>query len=245
MSDPLTMSIHCPPDSPELVPALRCAGRWLSEITPDTVLAATVAEFIRRRFLQAYGAEPSLRIPLLLALTSAQGTLLAAVGVRSAARERLFLEDYLSVPVESVMPLAGIARSKIAEIAHLAGVEAGVSRHLFASLTVWLQGAGYDWVVCTGTDQLRNSFHRMGIATQVLANANPASLPDGGAGWGRYYDHQPVVMAIKVADSLAALQQVGMLRRIQPALSDIGSDGSYSSDGSDSLQQEDAYGRLA
>jgi len=236
MTDPLTMSTHCAQDSPELVPALRCAGRWLSEITPDTALAATVAEFIRRRFLQAYGAEPALRIPLLLALTSAGGTLLAAVGVRNAARERLFLEDYLSVPVESVMPVTDIARNRIAEIAHLAGVEAGVSRHLFASLTVWLQGAGYDWVVCTGTDQLRNSFHRLGIATRVLAHANPAKLPDGGAGWGRYYDHQPVVMAIKVADSLSALRQAGLLQRIQPALPDTDSDGS---------ERRGAYGYLA
>tara|TARA_R110002110_G_scaffold82061_3_gene213363 strand:+ start:3170 stop:3880 length:711 start_codon:yes stop_codon:yes gene_type:complete len=236
MTDPLTMSTHCPPDSPELVPALRCAGRWLSEINPGTGLADTVTEFIRRRFLQAYGAEPSLRIPLLLALTSAQGTLLAAVGVRNAALERLFLEDYLSVPVESVMPVPGVARNKIAEIAHLAGVEAGVSRHLFASLTVWLEGAGYDWVVCTGTDQLRNSFHRLGIATRVLARAYPENLPDGGAGWGRYYDHQPVVMAIRVADSLSALRQADLLRRIQPALPGTGSGGS---------EQGDAYGRLA
>lgn len=236
MTDPLTMSTYCPPGSPELVPALRCAGRWLSEITPDTALAAAVTEFIRRRFLQAYGAEPSLRIPRLLALTSAQGALLAAVGVRNADRERLFLEDYLSVPVESVMPVADIARHQIAEIAHLAGVEAGVSRYLFASLTVWLQGAGYEWVVCTGTGQLRNSFHRMGIATRVLAEANPEGLPDGGAGWGRYYDQQPVVLAIKVADSLGALRQAGFLRRIQPALSGTGSDHSG---------QGGAYGRLA
>lgn len=232
MTDPLTMSTHCPPDSPELVPALRCAGRWLSEITPHTNMAATVTQFIRRRFLQAYGAEPELRIPLLLALTSAQGTLLAAVGVRNAATERLFLEDYLLVPVESVMPEAGISRSKIAEIAHLAGVEAGVSRHLFASLTVWLGEAGYDWVVCTGTDQLRNSFHRLGIATQMLAPANPESLPDGGAGWGGYYEHQPVVMAIKVADSLSALRRADVLRRIQPAKID-------------SSEQGGVYGHLA
>lgn len=236
MTDLLTMSTHCPPDSPELVPALRCAGRWLSEINPGTGLAATVAEFIRRRFLQAYGAEPALRIPLLLALTSAQGSLLAAVGVRNAALERLFLEDYLSVPVESVMPLAGIPRSKIAEIAHLAGVEAGVSRHLFAALTVWLEGAGYDWVVCTGTDQLRNSFHRMGIGTRVLADANPENLPDGGAGWGRYYEHQPVVMAIRVADSLSALHQANLLRRIQPARARTCSGSS---------EQGGAYGYLA
>lgn len=215
MTDPLMMSTCCTPDSGEVVPVIRCAGRWFNEIRPETAMADTVAAFIRRRFLHAYGAEPSLRIPALLALTTAQGSLLAAVGVRNAALEKLFLEDYLSVPVESVMPVAGVERHRIAEIAHLAGVEAGVSRFLFASLSVWLDGAGYDWVVCTGTDQLRNSFHRLGIATQVLANADPARLPDGGAGWGRYYDHHPVVMAIRVADAMSALRSAGLLRLVQ------------------------------
>ncbi|MBU2954988.1 thermostable hemolysin [Marinobacter sp. F3R08] len=215
MTDPLMMSTSCPPDSGEVVPVIRCAGRWFNEICPDTPMAGTVADFIRRRFLHAYGAEPSLRIPALLALTTAQGSLLAAVGVRNAALEKLFLEDYLSVPVESVMPVTGVERHRIAEIAHLAGVEAGVSRFLFASLSVWLDSAGYDWVVCTGTDLLRNSFHRLGIPTQVLAKADPSRLPDDGAGWGRYYDHHPVVMAIRVADGMSALRSAGLLRRIQ------------------------------
>ncbi|MBY6072316.1 thermostable hemolysin [Marinobacter salsuginis] len=236
MTDPLMMPACCPPDSGEVVPVIRCAGRWFNEIRPDTAMAETVAGFIRRRFLHAYGAEPSLRIPALLALTTAQGTLLAAVGVRNAALEKLFLEDYLSVPVESVMPVAGVERHRIAEIAHLAGVEAGVSRFLFASLSVWLDGAGYDWVVCTGTDQLRNSFHRLGIATKVLATADPARLPDGGAGWGRYYDHHPVVMAIRVADGMSALRSAGLLRLIQPVES--GAAGSEAMAGG-------AYGHIA
>ena len=90
MTDPLMMSTCCPPDSGEVVPVIRCAGRWFNEIRPDTTMAETVAGFIRRRFLHAYGAEPSLRIPALLALTTAQGSLLAAVGVRNAALEKLF-----------------------------------------------------------------------------------------------------------------------------------------------------------
>lgn len=216
MTDPLTMSTCCPPDYREVVPVIRCAGRWLSRIAPQAAMAETVAGFIRRRFTQAYGAEPVLRIPALLALTTAQGTLLAAVGVRNAGFERLFLEDYLLVPVEAVMPVPGTERRKIAEIAHLAGVEAGVSRYLFASLSVWLDATGYEWVVCTGTDQLRNSFHRLGIATEVLANADPARLPDGGAGWGRYYEHHPVVMAVNVAEAMCAMRQAGLMRLIQP-----------------------------
>src|SRR5690554_3615707 len=233
MTDPLTMSTCCTPDSPEVMPVLRCAGRWFSEIAPQTTMAETVAAFIRRRFLQAYGAEPHLRIPSLLALTTAQGSLMAAVGVRNASQDTLFLEDYLSVPVETLMPETGTGRSGIAEIAHLAGVEAGVSRYLFASLSVWLNAAGYDWVVCTGTDQLRNSFHRLGIATCVLADADPSRLPDGGAGWGRYYDHHPVVMTIRVADGIAALRDAGLLKLVQPVvregIPDVGG----------------AYGRLA
>ncbi|RBP32285.1 thermostable hemolysin [Marinobacter pelagius] len=236
MTDPLTMSTCCPPDSGEVVPVIRCAGRWLSRIAPQTAMAETVAGFIRRRFMQAYGADPALRIPELLALTTAQGSLLAAVGVRNAGRERLFLEDYLSVPVEAVMPLPGTERQEIAEIAHLAGVEAGVSRYLFASLSVWLNAAGYEWVVCTGTDQLRNSFHRLGIGTQVLANADPARLPDSGAGWGRYYDHHPVVMAVNVAEGMSAMRQAGLMRLIQPVTGGAG-DANIVAGG--------AYGRLA
>jgi len=236
MTDPLTISAYCPPDAPDVVPSLRCAGRWFSEILPGTTMAESVTAFIRRRFLHSYGAEPSLRIPRLLALTTAQGTLLAAVGVRNAEQERLFLEDYLSVPVQSLMPEPGTERSRIAEIAHLAGVEAGVSRYLFASLSVWLDAAGYDWVVCTGTDQLRNSFHRLGIATRVLADADPSKLPDGGAGWGRYYDHHPVVMTIRVADGMSALREAGLLKLVQPVAA------------AEAGRQPDlggAYGRLA
>lgn len=235
MTDPLMMSTYCPPDSGEVVPVFRCAGRWFNEVRPETAMAGLVASFIRRRFLHAYGAEPTLRIPALLALTTAQGSLLAAVGVRNAALERLFLEDYLSVPVESVLPEPGVERHRIAEIAHLAGVEAGVSRFLFASLSVWLDGAGYDWVVCTGTDQLRNSFHRLGIATEVLGDADPARLPDGGAGWGHYYDHHPVVMAIRVADGMSALRSAGLLRLIQ----------SVDADCSDGTAAGGSYGHIA
>lgn len=236
MTDPLTLSACCPPDHREVVPVICCAGRWLSEIAPGTAMAETVASFIRRRFRQAYGADPVLRIPALLALTTGQGSLLAAVGVRNAGQESLFLEDYLAAPVEAVMPASGVDRWKIAEIAHLAGVEAGVSRYLFASLSVWLDSAGYDWVVCTGTDHLRNSFHRLGITTEVLAEANPARLPDGGTGWGRYYDYHPVVMAIGVSDGLSALRQAGLLRLIQPVVP-IGDDAPSADGGS--------YGYLA
>ncbi len=90
-----------------------------------------------------------------------------------------------------------------------------MSRYLFAALSVWLDRAGYEWVVCTGTGQLRNSFHRLGMATHVLAKADPDRLPDGGASWGHYYDHQPVVIAISVAGGIRSLNRAGLLRLVQ------------------------------
>jgi hypothetical protein len=193
-------------------------------------MAETVTGFIRRRFHVAYGARPALRIPTLLALTSSQDSLLAAAGIRNAARERLFLEDYLNGGVEALIPEAGLERRRIAEIAHLAGVEAGISRYLFDSLALWLKAERYEWVVCTGTDQLRNSFRRVGIEPQVLAVADPASLSDGGIGWGRYYDHHPVVMALNVAASTAILKKAGLLANtsvVVPKAKDVVMEGAY------------------
>lgn len=215
MPDPIVLSAYCHPQSPDAVPVIGSFGRFLCEVTAGSTVARSVTGFIVRRFQQAYDAQPRLRIPHLLALTSGQGVLLAAVGVRDASRERLFLEDYLDEPAETLIPGRGVPeRGQIAEIAHLAGVEAGTSRYLFPALTLWLRDKGYRWVMFTGTDQLRNSFGRLGIETHVLAPADPARLADGGEGWGQYYDHHPQVMAVSVDASHQALTASGLLRRV-------------------------------
>lgn len=217
MFEPVVLSTSCIPESGNVFPSLSCAGRLLCEVEPGSPVAEAVADFIQRRFRQAYDALPTLRIPRLLALTTRQGSLLAAVGVRNAAAEPLFLEDYLDASIDQLIPAAVTpARGQIAEIAHLAGVEAGVSRFLFPALTVWLKDRGYRWVAFTGTDQLRNSFQRLGIDIHAVASANPERLADGGAGWGRYYDNHPMVMVANVDDSFRALRSSGLLARIHP-----------------------------
>lgn len=216
MSDPMTLSTTCSVLSDEVQPRFRCAGRLLCEVAPGSATEAAAVAFIQRRFHQAYGAVPALQVPRLLVLTSRQGSLLAAVGVRQAAAEPLFLEAYTGQPIEQLLPGSPRpSRETVAEIAHLAGVEAGVSRYLFPLLTVWLQARGYQWIGFTGTDQLRNSFERQGIQTHWLATADPARLADGGQGWGRYYDHHPQAMAAAVAEGYRSLARQGVLQRVQ------------------------------
>lgn len=217
MPEPIVLSTSCLPDSGNVFPRLRCAGRLLCEVEPGSEVAGAVARFIQRRFLQAYDALPNLRIPNLLALTTSQGSLLAAVGVRRASNEPLFLEDYTGQPIEQLIPSLRLpARSEIAEIAHLAGVEVGVSRYLFPALTVWLKAEGYRWIAFTGTEQVRNSFGHLGIRIHGLGPANPARLPDGGHGWGRYYENRPMVMAANVDEGYQVLQARRLLGHIRP-----------------------------
>ncbi|MDX1755324.1 MAG: thermostable hemolysin [Marinobacter sp.] len=230
MSEPIVLSTSCLPESGSVLPRFNCAGRLLCEVKSGSEVAGAVIRFIQRRFLQAYDALPNLRIPSLLALTTGQGSLLAAVGVRRASEERLFLEDYTGRPIEQLIPsLAQPDRSEIAEIAHLAGVEAGASRYLFPALTVWLKAEGYRWIAFTGTEQVRNSFNHLGIRIHGLGPANPDCLPDGGHGWGRYYENRPRVMAANVDEGYLALQERRLLGRIRPwrAEGDTGGAGRY------------------
>lgn len=211
MHEPITMPPAIDLDSSEITPLVRCGSYWLCQIRPGTAAALTATDFIRSRFLQAYGARPVIQPPLLLVLVNRHGALLAAVGVRLAQSGRLFLEDYLDQPVEHCLSEPRPDRQTIVEIAHLAGVEAGASRLLFTAMALWLEHQDLDWVVCTGTGQLRNGFRRMGIAVVDLGRARPERLADGGEGWGCYYQHQPRVMAVNVPPGLKDLRTRGLV----------------------------------
>lgn len=202
--------LTCPED---FRPELSLAGRSLCSVSPDSPAEEQVIRFIQSRFLDAYGARPRLRIASLMALLSPENRVSAAVGVRCAAEESLFLEDYLDEPIESAIP-DGSDRSSIIEVAHLAGVEPGVSRFLFPLLTIWLADRDVQWIAFTGTSHLRNSFDRMGIRTEIVGSADPARLPDKGRGWGRYYQHAPMVMVAHVPSGHDALTRLGLLRHI-------------------------------
>lgn len=215
MTELLTMPANLDLTSADVKPVLHCGRRYLCELGPGTVSEQLTADFIRRRFNQAYGARPTLHMPPLLALVSEHGTLLAAVGVRCAAAERLFLENYLDQPVQNCLPEPNTGRMSVVEIAHLAGVETGISRPLFAALAAWLQRAGLQWVACTGTAQLRNGFRHIGIQVSDLGVADPERLQGAGQDWGTYYDNQPRVLVINVSQGVESLKACGLLRHVR------------------------------
>jgi hypothetical protein len=163
-----------------------------------------VQDFVKGIYAERYGAHITEFAPVLLALRDAQGALVAAVGYRCAALEPLFLERYLDVPVEQALLGAQAPRSArrdMAEVAHLVALRPGEGRRMMAELGRWLGQQGVHWVVSTVTRELRHLFLRMGIAPLALGVADPERLGERARDWGSYYEHEPVVLAVALAQT--------------------------------------------
>ena len=167
-----------------------------------------IEAFISAVYRERYGAELQHFAPMLVSLHDEHGDCMAAAGYRAADTGPLFLERYLSAAVESLLPApAGRwhARQHIVEVGHLAAVRAGEGRRLILRLGPHLAAEGFEWVVSTLTQELRNLFVRMGVAPLALGVADPAVLGDQAAQWGSYYDHRPLVLAGRLDAALQML----------------------------------------
>jgi hypothetical protein len=164
-----------------------------------------VEAFIRGVYRERFGAAVRGFAPVLVALRDEAGTLLAAAGYRAADAGPLFLERYLDAPIEQHLQAASdapVTRRRIAEVGHLAAARAGEGRRLIALMAPLLAHEGFDWIVSTLTQELRQLFVRLGVA-------DPDKLGEQAADWGSYYDHRPLVQAGHLRHALQALQRRG------------------------------------
>jgi hypothetical protein len=167
-----------------------------------------IEDFIRREFRDHFGANLKSFMPQLVALHAPDGAVRAVVGCRDAAAERLFLETYTRKPVEHLIAeRVGISvpRAEIVEVGSLACVNGRAATEIVLALVPALIEAGFKWVVFTGADTVRNVFRRLRLVPHALCTADPALLGADRHTWGSYYDHNPIVMAGRIVDGLAAL----------------------------------------
>jgi hypothetical protein len=166
-----------------------------------------IEALIRQRFFDQYQAQIPSFAPNLLWLHRG-GQTVAATGWRGADREALFLEAYLSQPIEQELArLSGraVERQRIVEVGHLVADKPGGSVHVICTLARHLDQLGYEWVVFTATRELLGIFTRLGLPLLALAAADPAQLGDAAQAWGRYYDTRPVVVAGRIRQALERL----------------------------------------
>jgi hypothetical protein len=141
------------------------AARRLQRIGPQHPERAEVEDFIRQVFADRFEARLAGFAPQLVALRDAQGDLVAAAGYRPADGGPLFLERYLPGPIEALLaPHAGgrPARAGVVEVGHLAARQAGAGRRLIGLMGPHLAEQGFQWVVSTLTEELRQLFLRIG-----------------------------------------------------------------------------------
>lgn len=188
------------------------APRRLSLHAAGTPGRDEVEAFVHEVYGRRYGARVPAFAPMLAGLRDDDGTLVAAAGWRPAGDGTLYLERYLDAPVEQVLARqvgTPPSRSAIFEVGHLAATRSGEGRRLIHALGPVLARAGCGWVVSTLTESLRQLFVRLGVTPLALGVADPAMLGDEAQAWGRYYDHQPVVLAGHLPAALRRLARRG------------------------------------
>lgn len=168
---------------------------------------AEVEALIRCVFADRFGARLTDFAPTLVSLQSG-GRILAAAGYRCAADGPLFLERYLSAPVQQVLAQAGemVPRSQVVEVGHFAAARAGAGLALTVLLGQHLREAGFGWVASTVTRELHRLFVRAGVRPRLLGAADPAALGAAAGEWGSYYAHAPLVLAGELPQALAVLR---------------------------------------
>jgi len=196
----------------------------------DTADRPEVEQYIADHFLQAHGAHISDFMPTLLTM-NCQGHTSAAMGLRPAAGQPLFLERYLSQTVEQAIEkkISCFApRGRIAEIGNLVATRRGSSQLLFLLTTAILQQTRFDWVVFTATPIVQRSLQQLGIELHVLGQAGTDSLSEAEVtDWGSYYDQKPMVVTGHVGTAMSRLDSVklfsGMLSMYRDTIADLSS----------------------
>jgi hypothetical protein len=164
-----------------------------------------VEQFIAQRFLEVHGARVSGFMPELIALFNDNDEILAAVGIRGASSDSLFLEYYLD---NADRPLALPHREQIVEIGNLASTDRNASRELFTLLADLLHARNFEWAVFTGCTSLHRMFKILGIETLYLGRALQSQLPADQQTWGSYYEDSPRVVAGKVSGGCNAFENI-------------------------------------
>ena len=162
--------------------------------------------FVRAAFARKHGARVCSFLPSMFATRNEAGQLCGVAGYRCAGGESLFLERYLSEPIERAIQTASgrqVSREHIVEVGNLAGVSCRAAVRLVLQLPQLLLTRGQQWIVFTATDAMRHLLAGYGAPLIELAPADASRVTGLGDEWGRYYQTDPRVMAGYLPDGIS------------------------------------------
>lgn len=172
---------------------------------------AEAENFVRQRFLKIHNADITNFMPYLVTLTKSD--LQACVGIRPAT-ERLFVEQYLDMPVESAHPALNIPREQIAEIGNLVSRNPHATLQLFVIIAKALHNAGIKELVFCATKQVAKILKRAGADLYPIVEADGTRMGDSLSEWGTYYDTNPTIMRLNVNSINELINNSAILTKI-------------------------------
>ena len=173
--------------------------------------------FIASRFARIHDARITSFMPLLLALFDTSNEIRAAIGVRAASNDKLFLEHYFDHPIEEIIVERSansgraVIRDQVVEVGNLASIDRYASRRLFEQLAFFLIKKRFQWIVFTGCKSLRQVFRRMQLHLVEIGRAEESRLPASFGRWGRYYQDNPQVLLGHLSEGIGLAQRAGRL----------------------------------
>lgn len=184
----------------------RTYGRTLrlGQAGRDDAGRAELERYVCSAFARKHAASIQTFMPSLLGFRDGEGRLRGVVGLRNAAMERLYLEQYLDVPVESAVASATgrvVRRDEIVEAGNLAGGNCRAAVRMIAQLPTYLMAQDLRWIVFTATSTIRQILLGFGAPLVELARADGTRITSGVDAWGSYYDTDPRVFAGYLPDS--------------------------------------------
>lgn len=202
----------------DLSPSIDHLQTVLVDIDRNSAVRGDAEQFVADCFRAEYSATVDYFLNNHI-LCYERGLLNSVVGYHAAGDEPLYLEQYLTAPIETVISdrhPAGetIHRSSLVEVGNLASTSPGSFRRLVLSLCRYFHELGYSWVVFTSTPQLLNTFRKLGVELIYLSDAHQDNLKAGAEKWGSYYQQKPKVVAGNIAGGLQGLVDNPVLRKL-------------------------------
>ncbi|MFM2481991.1 thermostable hemolysin [Celerinatantimonas sp. YJH-8] len=191
----------------------------LLTISQEHPYRSMIEAYVTQRYQCAFDAQLETFMPVYLALFQQQ-QLVSVCGIRCAADEPLFLEQYLDAPAETLIASAlgeTVAREQLIEFGQLASFSSGFSRAHFYLMARQLLTMGYRSCIFTATGPLLALMQRMRLKPQILAAAHADAVANPQQ-WGDYYQHRPQVMGGLLAQGVQYLypeSPIASLREVQ------------------------------
>ena len=176
----------------------------------------SLEQYISSIFSAAYDAKILEYMPLLFCLKQDE-TFTAALGLRSAAKGKLFCENYLdSSAQEQVLSHYGmpIQRSAIMELGNLVASAPGQSSLLYLLIAAAIHEADVKYLLFAANKTVRASIKRSGFTPKSIQVAEKERLGLVGEYWGSYYEGEPLVMLADIALTIEQANAQPLMRQV-------------------------------